>query len=258
MSTPYRILSLDGGGSWALIQVRCLQALFGPEARGHCILRQFDLVAANSGGSIVLAGLVADLPLSVILTVFETEANRRAIFSPTGSRFWRAVHRLGHTFSLSFLQVGPHYATERKLTALQAVLQGLEKPRPDGKGIATVCLEDVPAYVGGTAAHGPHFLIPTFDYNRQRSSFFRSDKASLGNTAVLQQALGGTAGHPHKGITLLEAVHACSTAPVNFLDRPACVKIHGQENHLWDGGVAGYNNPVLAAVTEALSNINCI
>ena len=67
MSKPYNILSLDGGGSWSLIQVKCLQKLFREEATGHEILRHFHLVAANSGGSIVLAGLIANLPLSAIL-----------------------------------------------------------------------------------------------------------------------------------------------------------------------------------------------
>jgi hypothetical protein len=49
----YRILSLDGGGSWALIQVKALIELFGPDKPGREILQDFDLVAANSGGSIL-------------------------------------------------------------------------------------------------------------------------------------------------------------------------------------------------------------
>ena len=46
-------------------------------------MRHFHLVAANSGGSIVLAGLIANLPLSAILEIFLTEHIRRDIFSPT-------------------------------------------------------------------------------------------------------------------------------------------------------------------------------
>ena len=57
----YRILSLDGGGSWALIQVKALIELFGPDKPGREVLQDFDLVAANSGGSIVLGCLVEDL-----------------------------------------------------------------------------------------------------------------------------------------------------------------------------------------------------
>lgn len=79
----YRILSLDGGGSWALIQVRALMHIHGKNTRGHKVLSNYDLVAANSGGSIVLAGLIEDLPLTQLLTYFENEQIRRAVFSPT-------------------------------------------------------------------------------------------------------------------------------------------------------------------------------
>ena len=50
----YRILSLDGGGTWALIQVKTLISLYGGDTPGQTILQDFDLIAANSGGSIVL------------------------------------------------------------------------------------------------------------------------------------------------------------------------------------------------------------
>ncbi len=48
----FKILSLDGGGTWALLQVRALQLIYGPSVKGHEVLKDFDLVAANSGGSI--------------------------------------------------------------------------------------------------------------------------------------------------------------------------------------------------------------
>lgn len=55
----FRILSLDGGGSWALIQVRALTAIFERLLRkgaagitGHDVLRHFDFAAANSGGTL--------------------------------------------------------------------------------------------------------------------------------------------------------------------------------------------------------------
>lgn len=56
MSTPYRILSMDGGGTWSIIQIKALKHLFG-DLLGREILQKFDLVAANSGGSIIAAGL---------------------------------------------------------------------------------------------------------------------------------------------------------------------------------------------------------
>lgn len=246
MSAPYNILSLDGGGSWALIQVRCLQKLFGDEAKGHAILRHFHLVAANSGGSIVLAALVADLPLSGILQLFRSEEIRRDLFSPTGKWWWRLLQSLAGRTGLKLLNVGPRYSTSHKLAALNRQL-----PQ-----ISELCLEQVPAHVAGPAGHAPHVLITTFDYNRQRASFFRSNAASFGDGAVLQAILDPAAPPTpqHKNIRLLQAVHASSTAPVNFFDVPAEIIMQGQPNYFWDGGVAGYNNPVLAAVTEALVN----
>src|SRR5215467_16317599 len=69
---PYRILCLDGGGRWSLISVMALQAIFGERAKGHDILKSFDLVAANSGGSIVLGGLIENKSLSELLDSFTT------------------------------------------------------------------------------------------------------------------------------------------------------------------------------------------
>jgi len=81
----YRILTLDGGGAWAIIEVRTLIDFYGADTTGHEVLGKFDLVAANSGGSLVLAGLIENMTLGQILSLFETEANRRMIFSPTRS-----------------------------------------------------------------------------------------------------------------------------------------------------------------------------
>jgi hypothetical protein len=45
-------------------------------------------------------------------------------------------------------------------------------------------------------------------------------------------------------------VHASTNAPIVYFDRPAAFDGH----RYWDGAMAGYNNPVLAAVIEALAN----
>jgi len=46
----------------------------------------------------------------------------------------------------------------------------------------------------------------------------------------------------------MDAVNASSTAPVVFFDKPATVGIE----RYWGGAIGGYNNPVLAALVEAL------
>ena len=78
----FRILSLDGGGTWALIQARVLQDLYGTQARGHAVLRNFDMVVANSGGSLVAAGLAENLALDEILGMFLAAETRGRIFVP--------------------------------------------------------------------------------------------------------------------------------------------------------------------------------
>ena len=76
----YKILSLDGGGTWALIQASILQDLYG-DINGHEILKKFDLVIANSGGSLVLAAPCNDMKPSKIVAVFRNESERGKIFS---------------------------------------------------------------------------------------------------------------------------------------------------------------------------------
>ena len=47
---------------------------------GHEVLRDFSLVAANSGGSIVLGGLLANKPLSEIVELYKSMSTRNRIF----------------------------------------------------------------------------------------------------------------------------------------------------------------------------------
>jgi hypothetical protein len=82
--------------------------------RGNEVLRQFDLVAANSGGSIVLGGLVEDVTLQELLNYFMDPVNRNAIFSPTSSVFDRTLEGL--------LGFGPKYSAAAKLPALETLL----------------------------------------------------------------------------------------------------------------------------------------
>src|SRR5580692_6125446 len=81
-----RILSLDGGGSWALIEAQALAAIFGSSTDGHRILRSFDLIVANSGGSIVAAGLAAGYSPGKMVDLLLSEERRRAIFVPRWNR----------------------------------------------------------------------------------------------------------------------------------------------------------------------------
>jgi hypothetical protein len=83
-------------------------------------------------------------------------------------------------------------------------------------------------------------VISSFDYDRERAKFFRSRSDSR-------------AGPPARNVTLRQVIHASSTAPVKFFDDPAEVK-DGELRRFWDGGVGGFNNPVMAGVIETLAN----
>ena len=220
----FRILSLDGGGTWALIQVKALMALYPAGTRGHTVLADFDLVGANSGGSIVLGGLLEDLTLAELLSLFEDQSERQSIFSPTHSFGDRILHDV--------TGLGPKYSAENKLPALQTAFPT--------KG--TVPLDSVAAGLRRPESNQDlHLLIIGFDYDRNRAAFFRSSPAS--------GPAWGT-GDP-ADVTLAEAIHASTNAPVNYFDAPATFP--DRPGRYWDGAIAGCNNPVLAAVTEAIA-----
>src|SRR6185312_13634684 len=112
----FRILSLDGGGTWSIIQILTLIDLYrsgGALLSGHHVLRDFDLVVANSGGSLVLGGLLKDLPLPEVAKYFDDPETRRAIFGPPRRRGPRA------RFSRAASGVAPRYSTAGKLAALR-------------------------------------------------------------------------------------------------------------------------------------------
>lgn len=219
----YRILSLDGGGSWALIQVKALIELYGPDKPGREVMQDFDLVAANSGGSIVLGCLVENLSLSKILAFFNDEAERKAIFCKSDSLGNRVLHDIAG--------LGPKYSEKSKLPALQRAL-------PEWGSLS---LSDAVAGIRRPGAtEDLHVLITSFDYDRNRATFFRSTPAT-----------GPEWGHGDASqITLAEAIHASTNAPVNYFDAPA--RFPNREGRYWDGGISGCNNPVLVAVTEAI------
>ncbi|HLY45973.1 MAG TPA: patatin-like phospholipase family protein [Stellaceae bacterium] len=217
-----RVLSLDGGGAWALIQVLTLMDLYGEAASGHQVLANFDLVAASSGGSLVLAGLVENLSLDNILQYFMDEQKRRSIFSPTTS--------LGDNLLQTVLGVGPKYSANAKLPAIERLL-----PTTGDSPLAGAM-----DGVVGPAGKPVHLLIVGFDYDRNRAIFFRSAPAT--------QAGWGT-GQPAT-VTLAGAVHASTNAPVNYFDAPA--DLPDAPGRFWDGGITGCNNPAVSAVVEAL------
>jgi patatin-like phospholipase/acyl hydrolase len=81
---PDNILSLEGGGTWAILQAMTLADLYGGDVRGRQILSNFNLVVANSGGSIVAAGLWADMTPKQIIEEFGQDAILKNVFTKLG------------------------------------------------------------------------------------------------------------------------------------------------------------------------------
>lgn len=219
----FRILSLDGGGSWALIEVMALQAIYSENTTGHDVLKDFDLVAANSGGSIVLGGLIENLSLQSLTTYFLDQTKRKSIFSSVG--FGEELENIVYRT----IGIAPKYSTGGKLTALQQLLPHFGATK----------MAALPGHVAQSVGRSPHFVIFGFDYDRRRATFFRSNMKSAAGSV-------GTPLNP----TLADAINASSTAPVRYFDAPAEIA----PSRYWDGAIGGYNNPVLGAVVEALAN----
>jgi patatin-like phospholipase/acyl hydrolase len=224
----YKILSLDGGGPWSLIQSRALGAVFGVNIPGINLLSKFDLVACNSGGAVVIAGLLAGMtPKQIESDCFANQARLHKIFSPSKTP-------LGHIDQLTvdLFHIGIYrYSTVSKLAALREVL---------GE-VADLKVPQLSTLFGSTD-HSPRFVFTAFAYDRLREVYFRSDPAS---PAARQDVMAPA--------TLAEAVNASSSAPLLYFDAPAAIGTDTARERFWDGAVGGYNNPVLLAVTEALA-----
>ena len=226
----FRILSLDGGGAWSLIQVLTLIDLYrsgGALITGHDVLRDFDLVVANSSGSVVLGALVKDLPVVDIEPWFAALMTNEAMFPPLPR--WSAPLR---ALKRAVGGLAPRYSAVAKLAALRRRLNGGEG---EG-GIGDLTIDAIK-----TRLRLPTQLVVTaFDHDQRREVLFRSNPASaaasFGTPAVA---------------TLAEAIHASTTAPGGFFDRPAAVS---RSRRCWDGSVAGLGNPLLDGLAEALAN----
>ncbi len=251
----YKILSLDGGGSWAMIQARVLKDIYG-DINGHALLKQFDMAISNSGGSLVLACLCNDMKLSETISVFEDEKLRKQVFSKLSF-----LEELNPHDSMALLRklfgIGPKYNTERKLKGLIKVLGDKDHLFKEGKikqPIIQTTMNELPGIIGKPDLQ---IVIAGFDYLHERVSFFRSNM--LSNTDRFTPK--------YFAMPLGHAIHASSNAPVNYFDAAAVTKpfirkpkpdfkdkTYSMTSWYWDGAVAGFNNPVLAGLIEAMTN----
>lgn len=178
----FKILSLDGGGTWALLQAMALHDLY-PEMSGLQILGQFDLAVANSGGSIVLAGLMLDMTPARIRSIFEDAEKRRSIFR--------------RKFLLEFAR----YSTEEKRIGLHRAMG------PEGD----IPLADWPARPGwpiGPGGSPTRVVMTAFNFDTLREDLLRT------------YSIPATGAVPDTA-PLADAVSASTNAPIKYFDMPA-------------------------------------
>jgi len=232
-----RVLSMDGGGSLAGVLALALGRVFGNQTAGREILREFHVVAGNSGGSIVLTALCCNYTPEDIASFYADPATVRRMFSPR----WAAIFKRIPPLRILF----PPYSASGKFRALNALF---DRNRQPGEPLpSTIRMTEWPKYLqpdvesphGAGPPHDIELLVTAYDYDRERASFFRSNAESRAMSSAI-----------HVSPTLAEAVHASTNAPIYFFEEPA--QFRGRR--YWDGGLAGYANPILAAVIEAMAN----
>ncbi len=233
----YSILSLDGGGTWALIQARVLYERYkdeNPNITGHEVLRKYDLVIANSGGSLVLSMLCANIKVIDFVDVFNNTDILQSIFKKKFTAFI--------PIAKDFF---PNYYAANKYEVFK---KNLDTDFDYGNTLLT----NLPTKIGKETLE---IIITGFDYDAQRAIYFRSNRLSKMDSSNIPDS-----DSKFIDVTLAQAVHASSNAPVMFFDAPAQfpVTIDGKpttKNRLyWDGAVGGNNNPVKSGLLEAITN----
>lgn len=229
-----KILSLDGGGSWALIQAKVLKNIYG-NITGHELLRKFDLAIANSGGSLVLTALCANKSLEEIIEIFTVAEKRNKAFVRDPKQ--PAMLKVVAIFSKAIKGMLPKYSADKKLEGLKELI---------GPAFADKKMREIPAMVGKPSLD---IIIVSYDYTRNRAKFFRSNPNSHADFSAFEDVL------------LIEAAHASSNAPIRYFYNPAMVDVNfkhqqnlGPKELFWDGAVSGFNNPVLAGTLEYIVN----
>ena len=220
----YNILSLDGGGSWAILQLLTLKDKYG-DINGHHILREFDLVIANSGGSIVLAALAEDWKLSHALKLFQDKSIRERIFQANTfkERFFPVDY-----LRLLGINIGPKYSSIKKKVTFRDLFQEVDKRQ----------MSELPKFIGKESLQ---LVVVTYDALNNRAKFFQSSGAHKPD---------------YDSVTLTQAIDGSSNAPVQYFDFPIRFKARKSLVYfeLWDGALGGFNNPILAGIIEAIKN----
>jgi hypothetical protein len=165
----YKILSFDGGGLRGLISAVWLNEI--QSRLNHEIVSYFDLIAGNSTGSIIAAGLAVGYTPQDIINIYQHEGS--TIFPP----FWKVA--------LSKLRRLPTH--------------GISSPKYDGKGLREV-LKKYFVRPDGTEIkftlddmNGRRLLIPSYNMTIGAPTFFKNYRGEFDHLSVTDVLLSSTA-----------------------------------------------------------------
>lgn len=206
-----QVLSLAGGGTWALVEARALMDLY-PDLTGHQILNQFDIAIANSGGALVLAGLAADLSPKQIYTYFSEQQYLQQLYIET-----EGLNELG-----SHLGIAPRWSSAGKLLAIRKVLGG----------VSDYALTHVKTKIAFCA----------YDLDRSLETIFRSYSTPLALESCVFVPTLADAAHASSAAPVL---YFDKPAIVINQNNPHDVR------RFWDGALGSYNLPLRAGLAEA-------
>lgn len=235
-----------------MTQLQVLADRFGADTSGHEILSHFDMIAANSGGSLTLGGLVCNLSPAQMIKNASDEEKRRQMFSPI-----RPTHHFLPNGIIQFIvrivnffkgrneipfAFGPRYRTTKKgkfLMDEHGIYEGHHSDFSPRLSLRTLAMKRQNLFSGKPL---PFLLIASYDAMNHRAKFFHSPRP-------------GDSDNSNGNVLLGRAIHGSTNAPVNYFDQPANFgNERGSDypmHRIWDGGLSGYNNPSHAAVIEA-------
>jgi hypothetical protein len=165
-----------------------------------------------------------------LITEFKSELIRKQIFSKLP---------LFKTWARAILKVGPKYFADAKLQAIRTLINKYDS------GLGDEPIARLPLPRSQADPDVTDLILLAYDYDTNRAKFLRTGTYSAAGSQLDNI--------PYK-TTLAEAVHASTNAPINYFNAPATISYSKTPIRAWDGAIAGYNNPILAGITEALAN----
>ena len=206
-----KVLSLSGGGTWSLIETKALMSLY-PNMSGNQILDQFDIAIANSGGSIVLAGLAADMTPEEIYALYLDQSVINQLYTKTS----------GFESIFSSFGMAPRWSAAGKLATLQKIL----------KTVGAAPLDSIKAKIA----------ICAYDLDRNIETVFRSYQTPLDLTSTPFVPTLAEAAHASSSAPVIYFDGPAIVANQKNKD---------DVRRFWDGGLGSYNLPARAGLAEA-------